>query len=55
MPDSIISPLPPRFRPAVWAGAGIIVAMAAGTTLLWTHYGSAVFFETIMAGLATCF
>jgi hypothetical protein len=53
MTDSVISPL--RFRPAIWVGAGIIGAMAAGTILLWAHYGSTVFFEMIMAGLAACF
>jgi len=55
MPDSIISPLTMRFKPAVWTVAGIAGAMAAGTILLWAHYGSAVFFEMIMAGLAACF
>jgi hypothetical protein len=55
MPDSVMSPTPSRFRPAVWAGAAVIGAMAAGTIVLWIHYGSAVFFEMIMAGLAACF
>jgi hypothetical protein len=47
--------MPPRVRPAVWAGAGIVGALAGGSALLWTHYGGAVFFETIMAGLSFCF
>ena len=55
MPDSAISPMPVRFRPAVWASVGIVGVMVAGTILLWAHYGSAVFFEMIMAGLAACF
>jgi hypothetical protein len=55
MPDRAISSLPSRVWPAVWAGSGIVGALAAGTGLLWAHYGSAVFFETIMAGLAFCF
>ena len=55
MPDRAISSLPSRVRPAVWAGAAIVGVLAAGTGLLWAHYGSAVFFETIMAGLAFCF
>ena len=55
MPDSVISPVPVRLKPAVWAVAGIIGALAIGTILLWAHYGTAVFFEMIMAGLATCF
>ena len=55
MPDPVISSLPWRVRPAVWASAGIAGAFAAGTVLLWAHYGSAVFFEMIMTGLAFCF
>jgi hypothetical protein len=49
-----MSSVPPRIRPAVWVGAGVVGALAAGTALLWAHYGSAVFFETIMAGLSLC-
>ncbi len=55
MPESIISPLPSRLRPALVASAGIVGALTAGAILLWAHYGSAVFFEMIMAGLAACF
>ena len=33
-------------------GAG---ALAAGTVALWFHYGTAVFYETILAGLNACF
>jgi hypothetical protein len=55
MPDRVISSMPLRVWPAVWAGAGIVGAFAAGTAALWAHYGSAVFFETLMAGLAFCF
>src|SRR5262249_39710337 len=55
MPDHAVSSMPLRVRPAVWAGAGIAGALAAASILLWAHYGSAVFFETVMAGLAFCF
>ena len=41
-------------RPAVWVGAGT-GALAAAAILLWDHYGSAVFFEMIAAGIASCF
>ena len=34
------------------AGAGILLALAVA---LWAHYGSAVFFEMIAAGIAACF
>ena len=27
----------------------------AATVALWAHYGTAMFFETIRAGLAACF
>jgi len=37
---------------AAAAGAGVLVA-AAGA--LWVFYGSAVFYEMIVAGLAACF
>jgi hypothetical protein len=55
MSDRAMSPMPLRVRPAFWVGAGIVGALAGGTALLWAHYGSAVFFETIIAGLSFCF
>jgi hypothetical protein len=36
----------------VAAVAGVLIA---GTTVLWAHYGTAVFFEMIAAGIAMCF
>jgi hypothetical protein len=41
-------------RPALAAAAGSAVLLA-GTVLLWAHYGTTVFFETIRAGLVACF
>jgi hypothetical protein len=45
----------PRFaqRPlmVVAAVAGILIA---ATAALWAHYGTAVFYEMIVAGIATC-
>jgi hypothetical protein len=35
----------------------VIVAVAAvlgGTIALWAHYGTAVFYEMILAGIAAC-
>jgi hypothetical protein len=37
----------------------VLVAAAAGaviaaTLALWAHYGTAVFYETIVAGIASC-
>ena len=39
----------------VWsaAGLGAVALLAAG--MLWFHYGTAVFFEMIAAGIAACF
>jgi hypothetical protein len=35
---------------------GLFAALAvAGGVLLWAHYGTTVFFETIRAGFAACF
>jgi hypothetical protein len=35
--------------------AAVVGAILAGTITLWAHYGTAVFFETIRAGLVACF
>jgi len=35
--------------------AALIGLVLAGTVLLWAHYGTTVFFETIRAGFAACF
>ena len=41
-------------RPLViFAGAGGLLLV--GTVALWAHYGTAVFYEVILAGLALCF
>lgn len=34
--------------------AAVLGAMLAGTAVLWAHYGTAVFYEMIVAGLAAC-
>lgn len=36
----------------VLGGMGLILA---GALLLWAHYGTAVFFEMVAAGIAACF
>ena len=42
-------------RPVV-VGLGIVAGLvAAATGALWFHYGTAVFYETILAGLNACF
>jgi hypothetical protein len=39
----------------VLAGAGLGVVLLLGSLLLWSHYGTAVFFEMIASGFAACF
>jgi hypothetical protein len=54
MPDSALPSSPARSRPALWAAAVIIGLMVGATIVLWAHYGTAVFFEMIVAGIAAC-
>jgi hypothetical protein len=42
-------------RGAILLVAGFVGLVLAGTVALWAHYGTAIFFETIRAGLAACF
>jgi hypothetical protein len=57
-PNGTLPASPPKARVAsaiVWSAAvlGVLAAAAAGA--LWVHYGTAVFFEMIAAGIAACF
>jgi hypothetical protein len=45
---------PARVSRPIFAGA-LIGLVLAGTVLLWAHYGTTVFFETIRAGFSACF
>ena len=40
-------------RPFIVVAAAVGVLLA-GTVALWAHYGTAVFYEMIVAGLAAC-
>lgn len=40
-------------RPLVLIAA-VVGVMLAGTVALWAHYGTAVFYEMIVAGIAAC-
>lgn len=42
-------------RPVVAMLAGVVVALIAATAAMWFHYGTAVFYEIIAAGIAMCF
>jgi hypothetical protein len=39
----------------VWSAAGLGVLALLGAAALWFHYGTAVFFEMIAAGISACF
>jgi hypothetical protein len=61
-PASTPHQIPGGLRPArtvahaiVVAGAGLGVVLGLGAAVLWFHYGTAVFFETIASGLSACF
>jgi hypothetical protein len=40
-------------RPLILVAA-VVGIMLAGTVALWAHYGTAVFYEMIVAGIAAC-
>ena len=44
-----------RSRPVTLALAAFIGVLLAATIALWAHYGTAVFYEIITAGIAACF
>jgi hypothetical protein len=54
MAEIVSSPPRTMTRPLVLAAA-VVGMLLAATLALWAHYGSAVFFEMIKAGLAACF
>ena len=50
----------PAAGPAAWQRPLILVGallglLVAGTLALWVHYGTTVFYEMVLAGLAACF
>lgn len=53
MPE-IAAPVRASYRPLLAAAAVVALALA-GTVLLWAHYGTTIFFETIRAGFVACF
>jgi hypothetical protein len=54
MLDIAASNTPRLSRPLLIAGAAVVLLVAA-TMMLWVHYGTAVFYEMIVAGIAACF
>jgi hypothetical protein len=45
----------PRFSRPLVITAAVVTVLIAGTLALWAHYGTAVFYEMIVAGIAACF
>jgi hypothetical protein len=54
MPDTVAAPRL-RFSRPLAAVTAAVVLLLAGTVVLWAHYGTAVFYEMILAGIAACF
>jgi hypothetical protein len=52
-PTESVAPRP-LSRPLLVVASAMTVLLA-GTVLLWAHYGTTVFFETIRAGFVACF
>jgi hypothetical protein len=56
--QEMISPARPQNRAGsiiVWSAAALGGLVALGAVALWVHYGTAVFFEMIAAGISACF
>jgi hypothetical protein len=47
--------LSPRRSGPIVVAAGTVGLLLAAAVALWTHYGTAVFFEMIRTGLVACF
>jgi hypothetical protein len=43
-----------RLSPPLLIVAAVVGILMAGTVALWAHYGTAVFYEMIVAGIAAC-
>jgi hypothetical protein len=52
MPEITAAPYLSR---ATFVAGAFAVLVVGGTVLLWAHYGTTVFFETIRAGFSACF
>ncbi len=44
----------PTLSRPLWVLAAVGGLLLAGTLALWAHYGTAVFYEMILAGVALC-
>ena len=55
IPENIAGSRAMGSRPAALALGAVAGMLAAGTVALWGYYGTAVFYETIVAGINACF
>jgi hypothetical protein len=53
MPDVTITKAPRL--PRALLVVGMAAVLVTGTMMLWVYYGTAVFYEMIVAGIAACF
>ena len=53
MPETVSAATSLHSRPLIIIAAAIGILLA-GTVALWAHYGTAVFYEMIAAGIAAC-
>ena len=54
MPKLLSPSLPFAGHPVALAAAAIGAIVLAATLALWVHYGTAVFYEMILSGIAAC-
>jgi len=52
MPETVSAT--PQLSRSLMLVAAVAGLLLAGTVALWAHYGTAVFYEMIVAGLAAC-
>ena len=52
-PNAMAAPTRRFSRPLAVVTVAVVLLLA-GTVALWAHYGTAVFYETILAGIAAC-
>jgi hypothetical protein len=52
MPDIATMATPRLWRPLLAMAVALVLT---GTVALWAHYGTAVFYEMVVAGIAACF
>jgi hypothetical protein len=53
MPETVSATTSSHPRPLIIIAAAVGILLA-GTVALWAHYGTAVFYEMIVAGIAAC-